>query len=129
MLTLFAVVESLWTFALHLDPVLWGCSALSIPFIFLTAAIVGGLASANLAPDLDACGASAGVCGLLGAPTPHNAGGAVRAGGTPLLSLCACLPAHPRSLLPACSVMHRDLLQAHVKWRQLLHVKLDCLRW
>lgn len=66
-LTLFAVVESLWTFALHLDPVLLGPSVLTIPFIYLISAIVGGLGSANLAPSLDACGASAGVCGLLGA--------------------------------------------------------------
>ena len=60
------MVESLWTFSLHLDPVLAWPSWLAIPFIYLTSAIVGGLGSANLATSLDACGASAGVCGLLG---------------------------------------------------------------
>ena len=77
-LTLFVVVESLWTFALHLAPVMRGPSVLTIPGVYLVAAIVGGLGSANLAPSLDACGASGGVCGLLGKLAPGSPAAALR---------------------------------------------------
>ncbi|KAK9803436.1 hypothetical protein WJX73_000731 [Symbiochloris irregularis] len=66
-LALFAVVESLWTFALHLEAVVRGVPALTIGGLYLVGSIAGGLASANLATTRDSCGASAGVCTLLGA--------------------------------------------------------------
>ena len=58
----------MFTFGTHLDPVLRRPSILSVSFLYFVSAIVGGLASANLAPSLDPCGGSGGACGLLGVP-------------------------------------------------------------
>ena len=64
-INLFSATTCLWTLGKYLEGVLV-LPALSVPLIYLVSGISGCLASAVLAIQLDAMGASAAVCGLLG---------------------------------------------------------------
>ena len=66
MIQLVGNLTSLWSFAKHLERVLplpW----LSCTAVFLLSGVLGALTSANLNAFYVTCGASGGVCGLLGA--------------------------------------------------------------
>lgn len=59
-------MSCLWTFGRYLEASALPHPALSAAAIFLAGAWVGALASANLNAYYVTCGASAGVCALLG---------------------------------------------------------------
>lgn len=65
----------LWTLGRHLEGALaQRLPALSLAAIFLIGSWVGALASANLNAHYVTCGASAGVCALLGERRPSTQG-------------------------------------------------------
>lgn len=59
-------MSCLWTFGRHLEGALRPWPAPSMAALFLLGGWVGALASANLNSLYVTCGASAGVCALLG---------------------------------------------------------------
>eukprot|EP00887_Chlorella_sp_A99_P007345 scaffold2.g7345.t1 len=79
---------TLWSFGRYLDGVL-PVPALSLPAIYLGGAFLGAATSANLNLDYLACGASAGICALLGGVWADQAvnGGRYRSRWVMLLTL------------------------------------------